>query len=274
MQDKTDPESQNADAGTARPAEAEDATLDVVRRMIEAAAAAPPPEPEPQTPAAPVAEAMEARAQADAEDAPEDTPAGRGPSRAGATPGRIARLLRRAPAPDVADPDPLAPQHWADPVEPDPDTTAALRGWHKRLAGAVAAKLRHFLRRPDAPRWIALALLALAAIFDPWFFVALLVIFGLAAVVAYFTLGPDRVAELVVAWHDRLAQRDPDKAEVIRRRAARVSRVLAALIERLPERWTAGLYLPDFEPAEAMPAKLQDDPFAKLAAEARATERG
>ncbi|PIE08599.1 MAG: hypothetical protein CSA73_01480, partial [Rhodobacterales bacterium] len=61
--------------------------------------------------------------------------------------------------------------------------------------------------------------------------------------------------------------RDPDRAEALRARAAGLSARLARLLERLPNRWTQGLYLPTFE--EPSPDVYEDDtdPFERLVAQ-------
>ncbi|GKY87536.1 hypothetical protein [Sinisalibacter aestuarii] len=162
----------------------------------------------------------------------------------------------------------------AAPVSsPEPLQTPQASRWRAFTAHA-SGHVRRFLKRPDAPRRLALALLVLAAIFAPGKLAFLAILAVLMAGVGYVSLGPDRVHELIADWHDRLAQRDPQRAEAIRLRAARVSRAAMALADRLPERWTSGLYLPDFEPAAEMPEKMKHDPFDRLAAELRAGEGG
>ena len=83
----------------------------------------------------------------------------------------------------------------------------------------------------------------------------------------------DGCVELVVKWFDRLKARDPDKAERIRKRAAGVSNALNRGLERLPENWTRGLYLPDFETDGYVPEKLKVDPFEDLAAKVHSAKR-
>ena len=87
----------------------------------------------------------------------------------------------------------------------------------------------------------------------------------LITLIIYFSLGPDRVDASVAAWHARLRRRDFDKAEDIRRRAAFWSKRISAIVGRLPEKWTTGLYLPDFEEAPELPEKMKKDPFDRLA---------
>jgi hypothetical protein len=143
-----------------------------------------------------------------------------------------------------------------------------------RLRARAGRALRRFLRRPDAPRWIAGALLLAVFVVRPGFIVLLALFTLFVAGIAYLTLGPDRVSEIVAARFERLKARDPARAEALRRRAARVSRGAARLADRLPAHWTTGLAIPDFEPAGETPEKLRDDPFARLARDVRGDATG
>lgn len=140
--------------------------------------------------------------------------------------------------------------------------------FRQRLWAAVLG----FVRRPDAPRLLAFTLLAVFLIYKPWQVLILALLALVAGLVTYFSLGPDRCAELVVGWFQRLQARDPVKAEQVRGRAMRTSARLSKALSRLPERWTAGLYLPDFQPDGDMPEKMKNDPFDRLDAEVRAVE--
>lgn len=131
-------------------------------------------------------------------------------------------------------------------------------------ADRVRRTVVRFFKRPDAPRWLALVTLMVATAAWPWMVAGMFGLALAAAAITWFTLGPDRASELVAEWHARLAVREPETAETLRRRAAKVSRVLAGIAEKLPERWTAGLYLPDFEPEREMPEKMKEDPFDRL----------
>jgi hypothetical protein len=132
------------------------------------------------------------------------------------------------------------------------------------FAGRVLTRTVRFFKRPDAPRWLALVTLMVAIAAWPWTVATLVGVALAGAAITWFTLGPDRASELVAEWHANLARRDPDAAESLRRRAALVTRVIAGIADKLPERWTAGLYLPDFEPEREMPDKMKDDPFDRL----------
>lgn len=156
-------------------------------------------------------------------------------------------------------------------VAPDlPGKLAANAG--PRLAGpdieetaTEGGLVRRFLRRPDAPRWIAAGFLLAVFLNDPWFLVWLFVIAALFVTVIWFSIGPDRSQDLILAWYARLRTRDPEKAERIRHRAATASKRLDAFLGYLPDRWTTGLYLPDFESDTDMARQLNADPFDRLA---------
>lgn len=138
---------------------------------------------------------------------------------------------------------------------------------------AVWRVVARFLRRPDAPRRLAVALLIIFVIAWPQEVLWLTLLVPLAAFITWASVGNDGCVELVVVWYDRLKARDADKAERIRLRAAAVSRGLNHGIERLPQRWTHGLYLPDFETDGYVPEKLKVDPFEELAARVHSAKR-
>lgn len=162
--------------------------------------------------------------------------------------------------------------------------TSAPKRLPRRIAGAAGAAARRagegllrrigvFLRRRDAPRLLALSTLGLLFVLRPWALPALLLFVLLGVVALYLSLGEERSARLVLRWYEGVRRRDPERAEVLRSRAAAVSRRLASLLQRLPERWTQGLYLPEFEEPQEVPEKMKSDPFERLAEQTRA-DRG
>lgn len=152
------------------------------------------------------------------------------------------------------------PLHDPGPA-PAPERPHWLVSAARRLRGIAWT----FLGRSDAPRVLSALLLLVLIVLRPGFVVFLAVIALLFGLVTYFSVGPDRVAEWVTGRYRRLRERDPEAAENIRRRAARASKWLSAVVGKLPESWTAGLYLPDFEEAPEPPERLQADPFDRLA---------
>ncbi len=143
------------------------------------------------------------------------------------------------------------------------------------LTGAAPSALRRMGSWRLLGRWPlrAAALLAVLAVFvlAPWAIPLAIGALGLAVVALGLAMGTDRVSgALTRVFHWRNA-RNPGRAERYRARVDRLAAGMDALLDRLPERWTAGLYMPDF----SREALLQDsygdrpDPFDRIAAEGR-----
>ena len=170
-------------------------------------------------------------------------------------------LLTRPEKPARVDAPSPPKKHRAAPKE------GKASNWFRWTAQALAHTVATFFRRPDAARILAILMLFVIVVIMPWFILSLALLGMLITLIIYFSLGPDRVGALVAAWYTRLSRRDLDKAEDIRRRAAFWSKRLSAIVDRLPEKWTTGLYLPDFEEASELPEKMKTDPFDRLAAQ-------
>lgn len=140
-------------------------------------------------------------------------------------------------------------------------TKAPLHAVAKVWARARIAVLSY---RPT-PRHMALALLAVIVLTMPWLIPILFLLLLIMIVISYLTLGHDRSAELVAGRYGAYASRDPQAAELLRARAESFSARISTWIEFLPDRWTTGLYLPDFSHSDEVPEKLSDDPFERLA---------
>ena len=156
------------------------------------------------------------------------------------------------------------PVTQAKPARASSPHESKIRALIKSAFAATSQHLHSFLARPDAPRLMALAVIAGIFVWRPMYVIGLVLISLLVALIAYFSIGPDRVAQMIAAWFTRLKTRDPDRAEVLRSRAAKLSTLLGAVVDRLPERWTQGLYLPDFEEPSEQPPEMHDDPFDRL----------
>jgi hypothetical protein len=139
--------------------------------------------------------------------------------------------------------------------------------WFRWFVQVLARSVTTFLQRPGASRTLAILMLSIIFFVMPWFVLLLLLLSMMIASIIYLSLGPDKVGALVAAWHARLRRRDPDKAEDARRRAALWSNRISAIADHLPEKWTAGLYLPDFEKESERPEKMKTDPFDRLDAQ-------
>lgn len=237
-------------------------TLDIVRRLIDEADAAPAPEAVATPAKTPVEKAPAATKTA--KKAPKAIPVAEAPQPAPVVEQPMTRPITRSMSPSE--------QHGFDELlspEECNECVDAPDSWSKRAFDAAVVAAKEFFLRPEAPREMALALLAISTILWTGYVAAMAVLVVVSFVITWFTLGPDESAERIVAWHARLAERDPEKAETIRLRAAKVSRFVTKIVERLPDHWTTGLVVPDFEPSQDLPEKMKDDPFARLASEAR-----
>lgn len=143
----------------------------------------------------------------------------------------------------------------------------------RALSGAIWRRVVEFMRRPDAARRLALAIIVFSVLVWPVEVLWLTLLIPLALLICWASVGNEGCVELVIQWHARLKARDPAKAERIRARAAAVTRGLNRGLERLPQSWTQGLYLPDFETDGYVPEKLKVDPFEELAARVHSAKR-
>ncbi len=135
----------------------------------------------------------------------------------------------------------------------------------KRKLREIASRVRSaVLSYRPTPRHLALLLLSVIFLIMPWLIPVLFLLSLVLLIISYLSIGHDRSGELFAAWFRGLTQRNPDKAEVLRARAERVSARASGLMRYLPERWTAGLYLPDFIRADEPSGKLASDPFERL----------
>ncbi len=127
-----------------------------------------------------------------------------------------------------------------------------------------------FRHRPTR-RYTFAATMTVIFLWRPWLLPILFLVAVWIVLIVYLTLGPDRVTELVVGRWQKLRRDRPELAERLRRRANRMTLRLHAVLNRLPDKWTEGLYLPDFsDPApDAKSVNSVDDPFEKLAKEAQ-----
>ena len=144
----------------------------------------------------------------------------------------------------------------------------------------VAAKpiFRPLMRRlwafarahPPTRKQILFGALVLLILLRPWlvFWVVLLTLVFL--VIVYLSLGPDACAEKTVKSYQWIAGKWPETAEKLRRSASTLFKRIGVLLDKLPERWTEGIYLPDFDVSETQAVSDdQPDPFDRLAEQAR-----
>ncbi len=116
-------------------------------------------------------------------------------------------------------------------------------------------------------RQAALAAGFLVMVVKPWLLPILLVLVLAILLVSYWTLGHDRSVEVGVRAMEVFRKYCPELAARLEERARNGLRRVNAMVEKLPEKWKEGLYLPDLEPASDKPEKMQNDPFDRLTAD-------
>lgn len=121
--------------------------------------------------------------------------------------------------------------------------------------------------RPSRKHLIFAAFIAIMYV-RPWLIPITLFIAFWVVLIAYLTLGPDRVAEIVVGAWQKLRVRKPELAETFRQRAEATALRVDAALDRLPGSWTDGVHVPDFSKPDATVAD-RPDPFDRLAREAQ-----
>jgi hypothetical protein len=131
------------------------------------------------------------------------------------------------------------------------DNSAQTRGWFSKLG----------LR----PRHFVLIALVVAVILRPWLVLWGSLLFFAVAIIMYFSLGPEFWTNKITRLYMWLLRKSPASAEKIRLAARRTSRRMEVMLEKLPARWTSGLYLPDFDPpSQNDPFDNRPDPFERL----------
>lgn len=141
--------------------------------------------------------------------------------------------------------------------DPAPENTpaSALRTPAPAQRRASAAKQPATPAREPAqsggfrPSWkLSGAIFAVATmLWRPWLIPSLVLLTLAVAAILWLSIGPDRASQGIAAWHARMARRNPARAETLRRFAARCSLRAERIASHLPDRWTRGLYFPDFE---------------------------
>ena len=146
------------------------------------------------------------------------------------------------------------------PAEASPETSG-------KNSQTLSALIRGY--RPSRKHLIFGALVVIMY-FRPWLIPVTLFITFWVVLIGYLTLGPDRVAELVVGAWQRLHARRPELAETIRQRAEAMATRIDAALDRVPGSWTDRLHVPDFSEPDPSVAD-RPDPFERLAKEAQSS---
>ena len=180
----------------------------------------------------------------------------------------------RAALPEVADQEELLGLAGRN-ARRDAATREAAELRCAQSAARVAPKLEDLSGRRMTSAWRKRLLIAapivLIVLWKPWLIPGLVIVAFWLVIAAFAVLGSERMAEGFIRFYVWLDARNPARAERIRDRADRLAMRLDALLDRLPERWTEGLYMPDFSRASLMGDGLDDlpDPFDRIAVEAR-----
>lgn len=147
----------------------------------------------------------------------------------------------------------------------------------RAIGAGLFARIRERIGRFEPTKKQGVFLIFLAVmIWRPWLIPGLLFLTFWLGLIAYFTLGPERVSELVQAGWERFSRRFPERAGRILARVQHGADRMDGWLARLPERWTDGIYLPDLgrSTVNENPVEERDDPFEKLAAEREALMGG
>lgn len=171
-----------------------------------------------------------------------------------------------------------APQVQASQVDVELDvemvkqTVSGNRTLGQAIKQLIQSKMQAIKEFRPTRKQIAAIVVVAIMLWRPWLIPGLLVVTMLAAVIGYLTLGPDRVSEITSNLWERFSTRYPERAAVMLGKIQRGADRIDGWLARLPDRWTDGLYMPDFgrSEAEAGPVDAQPDPFERLAAEQQA----
>jgi hypothetical protein len=123
---------------------------------------------------------------------------------------------------------------------------------------------------PPTRKQILIGASVLLILLRPWLVFWVILLALVLLVIVYFSLGPDACAEKTVKSYQWIAGRWPETAEKLRRSASTLFKRIGVLLDKLPERWTEGIYLSDFDVSETQAmSDDQPDPFDRLTEQAR-----
>jgi len=113
---------------------------------------------------------------------------------------------------------------------------------------------------------IVLAVLALVVVMRPWLIPGVLFVGFWVGLIAWLTVGPDRMTEWAASAWDKLCTRKPELAEKLRRKADRFALRFDAFLDKLPDSWAEKLALPDLSRVVETDEDLDErpDPFDRL----------
>ncbi|TMM49257.1 hypothetical protein [Sulfitobacter sabulilitoris] len=187
------------------------------------------------------------------------------PSRAATAHPKRRRKADALPA--LADPEPAPVQKQRRSVRKAPkqrktDISTGVRSRALSASARMLYRVRDF--RPSR-RQVVWSLVAICVLLRPWLVVGLFALTLMALAGSYLILGYDGFWGRVLSGFQWFARRAPDRAARVRRRLDRFAMRWDAVLDRFPEGWVDGLYLPDFHGmaeadrrhTEAMDARLE-----------------
>jgi len=143
------------------------------------------------------------------------------------------------------------------------ETLPALRPERQRV-NPMAPLARRIKRFQPSWKLSCAILLAAALVAGPWLVVGFVALIAVCGTLIALCLGGDRRRALSGWVWTRYRTRFPDQADRLNTHSQRISDRMGRLLDRLPARWTAGLYLPDFATTSIPHEKLSEDPFDRL----------
>lgn len=157
------------------------------------------------------------------------------------------------------------------PVGQDTPAPAASRSVKTRVQtrhakpGADNLKDRILSYRPTR-KHILIGAFVIVMVMRPWLIPGLLFVTFWVGLIAWLTLGPDRIMEWIGNAWDKLSTRNPDLAERLRQRGDAFALRFDAMLDKLPDSWAEKLALPDMSrPIQAeKDLSNEPDPFEKL----------
>ena len=145
----------------------------------------------------------------------------------------------------------------ADRTDPEADI---FKPWSKLLS-MLQRKVSGFTPKRKQAAFI---LFVAVMLWRPWLIPGIVLLSVWIGLIVYFTVGPERISELVISGWERFARRSPDRAERALGAIQRWADRLEGWLARLPETWTDGVYLPDLGRSHVEIAEDGPDPFDRL----------
>lgn len=139
------------------------------------------------------------------------------------------------------------------------------RASKRKMRAGGSLKDRITAYRPTR-KHLLIAGVVLVMLIRPWLIPGILFVTFWVVLIAWLTLGPDRIMEWMGNAWDRLSTRNPAMAERMRQRGDAFALRFDAMLDKLPDSWAEKLALPDMSrPIEAdKDLSAEPDPFDKL----------